>query len=251
MCLIVFAHHAHPKYPFILLANRDEYYERPTLEMGFWEEEPDLIGGRDLRAGGTWLAMNRSGAFAAVTNVRASILQPNAKSRGHLPIDFLKSSQTSEAFMRKLSTQAITYNGFNFLTRKGDALFHFNNQLEIVNQVPAGIHGLCNASLNTSWPKLDHLKRRFKASIDKKFDKEALLDLMLDKQLAEEEWLPETGITREMERALSSIFIDLPTYGTRSTTLITIDNHGVADLTEITHHPKQTGNRKYFNFKIL
>ena len=110
MCLIVFAHHAHPKYPFILLANRDEYYERPTLEMGFWEEEPDLIGGRDLRAGGTWLAMNRSGAFAAVTNVRASILQPNAKSRGHLPIDFLKSSQTSEAFMRKLSTQAITYN---------------------------------------------------------------------------------------------------------------------------------------------
>ena len=110
MCLIVFAHHAHPKYPFILLANRDEYYERPTLEMGFWEEEPDLIGGRDLRAGGTWLAMNRSGAFAAVTNVRASILQPNAKSRGHLPIDFLTSSQTSEAFMRKLSTQAITYN---------------------------------------------------------------------------------------------------------------------------------------------
>jgi uncharacterized protein with NRDE domain len=74
---------------------------------------------------------------------------------------------------------------------------------------------------------------------------------MLDKQLAEEEWLPETGITREMERALSSIFIDLPTYGTRSTTLITIDNHGVADLTEITHHHKQTGNRKYFNFKIL
>ena len=74
---------------------------------------------------------------------------------------------------------------------------------------------------------------------------------MMDKQLAEAEWLPETGITLEMERALSSIFIDLPTYGTRSTTLITIDNHGVAELTEITHHPKQKGNRKYFNFKIL
>jgi len=251
MCLIVFAHHAHPKYPFILLANRDEYYERPTLEMGFWEEEPDLIGGRDLRAGGTWLAMNRSGAFAAVTNVRASILQPNAKSRGHLPIDFLKSSQTSEAFMRKLSTQAITYNGFNFLTRKGDTLLHFNNQLGIINQVPAGIHGLCNASLNTSWPKLDQLKTRFKASIDKNVDNVALLNLMMDKQMAEDKFLPETGITQEMERALSSIFINLPTYGTRSTTLITIDNEGVIDLTEITHHPKRKGNQKHFNFKTV
>ena len=158
MCLIVFAHHAHPKYPFILLANRDEYHERPTQQMGFWEEELDLIGGRDLRAGGTWLAMNKSGDFAVVTNVRASALQLNAKSRGHLPVDFLKSPQTNQSFMRGLQAQAINYNAFNLLTRKGGALLHFNNQLGIINQVPAGIHGLCNASLNTSWPKLDQLK---------------------------------------------------------------------------------------------
>ena len=250
MCLIVFAHHAHPKYPFILLANRDEYHERPTQQMGFWEEELDLIGGRDLRAGGTWLAMNKSGDFAVVTNVRASALQLNAKSRGHLPVDFLKSPQTNQSFMRGLQAQAINYNAFNLLTRKGGALLHFNNQLGIINKVPAGIHGLCNASLNTSWPKLNQLKTRFKASLDKNVDNVALLNLMMDKQMAENKFLPGTGITQEMERALSSIFINFPTCGTRSTTLITIDNEGVVDLTEITHHPKRKGNQKHFNFKI-
>lgn len=251
MCLIVFAHYAHPKYPFILLANRDEYYERPTQQMDFWEDEPDIIGGRDLVAGGTWLAMNSSGVFAAVTNVRASGVQLNAKSRGYLPIDFLKSSLTSEVYMRRLLTQTRSYNGFNLLTRTGDDLLHFNNQLGVINQVPAGIHGLCNASLNTSWPKLEKLKVRFRLTIEKEFDKEKLIDLMMDKQTVQDELLPDTGVTREMERDLSSVFIDMPTYGTRSTTLITIDNHGGVDLTEITHYSKQKGNQKHFNFKTL
>ena len=233
------------------MANRDEYHERPTQQMDFWEEELDLIGGRDLRAGGTWLAMNKSGNFAAVTNIRASAVQLNAKSRGHLPVDFLKSPQTNQAFMRGLQAQEINYNGFNFLTRKGSAFLHFNNQLGIINQVPAGMHGLRNASLNTSWPKLDKLTSRFKASIDKNIDNVTLLDLMMDKQMAEDKFLSETGITQEMERALSSIFINLPTYGTRSTTLITKDNEGVVDLTEIIHHPKRKGNQKHFNFKII
>ena len=251
MCLIVFAHYTHPKYPFILLANRDEYYERPTRQLGFWDKEADLIGGRDLRAGGTWLAMNRSGAFAAVTNVRMSIAQPHAKSRGFLPIDFLKSSQTSEAYMQKLLNQRRMYNGYNLLTRKMDTIFHFNNQLGIINEVSPGIHGLCNASLNTSWPKLEVLKERFKLTIEKEFDKEELLNLMMDKQIVKDELLPETGIMQDMERDLSSIFIDMPTYGTRSTALIIIDNHNVIDLTEITHYPKIKDNRKHFIFKIL
>ena len=88
MCLIVFAHYTYPKYPFILLANLDEYYERTNQQLGFWDKEAELIGGRDLRAGGTCLAMNRSGAFAAVTNVRMSVSQPHANSRGSLPVDF-------------------------------------------------------------------------------------------------------------------------------------------------------------------
>ncbi len=250
MCLIVFAHYTHPKYPFILLANRDEYYERPTQQLGFWETEADLIGGRDLRAGGTWLAMNRLGAFAAVTNVRMSIVQPHAKSRGSLTIDFLKSPQTSEAYMQKLLNQRRMYNGYNLLTRKKDTLFHFNNQVGIINQVSPGIHGLCNASLNTSWPKLEALKERFKLTIEKEFDKEELLNLMMDKHTFKDELLPDTGITQEMERALSSIFIEMPTYGTRSTALIIIDNHNVIDLTEITHFPKQKDNRKHVIFKM-
>ena len=251
MCLIVFAHHAHPKYSFILLANRDEHHERPAQQMDFWEEELDLIGGRDLRARGTWLAMNKSGSFAAVTNVRASAIQLNTKSKGHLPVDFLKSPQTNQAFMRGLQAQEINYNRFNFLTRKGNAFLHFNNQLGIINQVPAGMHGLCNASLNTSWTKLDKLNSRFKASIDKNIDNVTLLHLMMNKQMAEDKFLSETGITQEMERASSSIFINLPTYGTRSTTLITIDNEGVVELTEIIHHLKQNGNQKHVNFKII
>ena len=251
MCLIVFAHQVHPKYPFILLANRDEYYERPTQQMNFWEDEPDLIGGRDLRAGGTWLAMNILGAFAAVTNFRASALQPNAKSRGYLPIDFLKSSKTSEAYMRRLFTHKKSYNGFNLLTRKGDDLLHFNNQLGIINRISSGIHGLSNASLNTSWPKLEKLKVCFRLAIEKEFNKEKLLDLMMDKQTFNDELLPHTGVTRKLERALSSIFINIPKYGTRSTTLITIDNHDEVDLTEITHYPKQVNNKRHFNFKIL
>ena len=250
MCLIVFAHYTHPKYPFILLANRDEYYERPTRQLGFWDKEADLIGGRDLRAGGTWLAMNRSGAFAAVTNVRMSVVQPHAKSRGSLPIDFLKSSQTSQAYMKRLFNQKSMYNGFNLLTRREETLFHFNNQAGIINKVTPGIHGLCNASLNTSWPKLEALKERFKLTIEKEFDKEELLNLMMDKHTFKDELLPDTGITQEMERALSSIFIEMHTYGTRSTALIIIDNHNVIDLTEITHFPKQKDNRKHVIFKM-
>ena len=153
--------------------------------------------------------------------------------------------------MRRLLPQTRSYNGFNLLTRTGDDLLHFNNQLGVINQVPAGIHGLCNASLNTSWPKLEKLKIRFRLTIEKEFDKEKLIDLMMDKQTVQDELLPDTGVTREMERDLSSVFIDMPTYGTLSTTLITIDNHGGVDLTEITHYSKHKGNQKHFNFKTL
>ena len=69
MCLIVFGYDVHKKYRLILSANRDEFFDRPTAPLNVWEDEPEIIGGRDLQQRGTWIAFSKNGRFAALTNV--------------------------------------------------------------------------------------------------------------------------------------------------------------------------------------
>ena len=85
MCLLSFRWLDHPTYALILAGNRDEAYQRPTEPAQFWDEDPNLLAGRDLKAGGTWMGITRTGRWAVITNVRdLSRQRPNAPSRGQL-----------------------------------------------------------------------------------------------------------------------------------------------------------------------
>jgi len=92
MCLVVVAFDTHPEFPLVVAGNRDEFHARPTQDADWWPDDTNIVGGRDLLAGGTWLAVHRNGRFATVTNYRdAEPKSGKLRSRGHLVTEFLQS----------------------------------------------------------------------------------------------------------------------------------------------------------------
>jgi uncharacterized protein with NRDE domain len=224
MCLIAFAYNVHPAYRLILAANRDEFYERPSSSADFWKDHPQILAGRDLKNGGTWLGVNRNGKFAAVTNYRdPASLKSGAPSRGKLISDYLKGNRNADDYLKKIFSRADHYNGFNLLAGDDNDLFVFSNRGEKQKLVP-GIYGLSNHLLNTPWPKVTRAKRMIKAALEKKGAdlEEALFHALTDHRVSSDEKLPSTGIGLEWERILSTIFINSPVYGTRSSTVLLI-----------------------------
>jgi uncharacterized protein with NRDE domain len=224
MCLILFAYKVHPAYPLIVAANRDEFYERPSSPVEFWKEAPQVLAGRDLKEGGTWLGITREGKFAAITNYRdPAAFKTGAPSRGRLIKNYLCGSSGAAAFIKKISPQADLYNGFNLICADGADLFVYSNHAD-VQKLPAGIYGLSNRHLDSAWPKVVRGKKALSAAMDKKgTDLEtALFALLADRRIAPDNKLPSTGISLEWERLLSAIFIDSPGYGTRSSTVLLI-----------------------------
>ncbi len=116
MCLVVFAHNSHSNYKFIFAANRDEFYDRPTEQADFWKEDPDLLAGRDLKAGGSWMGITKAGKFAAITNYRdLSNIKENAPTRGLLVTDYLMGNLSPKDYYRKVKNDLSNYNGFNLI----------------------------------------------------------------------------------------------------------------------------------------
>jgi uncharacterized protein with NRDE domain len=224
MCLIAFAYNVHPSYRLILAANRDEFYGRPSSSADFWKDHPQVLAGRDLKSGGTWLGMTKDGKFAAVTNYRdPSTLKSSAPSRGRLVSRYLTGNKNADKYLNNISSQADRYNGFNLLLGDDNELFVFSNRGE-KQKLKAGIYGLSNHLLNTHWPKVARSKRMLKVALDKKGDalEEELFALLADRRVPPDGKLPATGIGREWERLLSSIFIESPIYGTRSSTILLV-----------------------------
>jgi uncharacterized protein with NRDE domain len=224
MCLILFAYNVHPSYRLIVAANRDEFYERPSAPAEFWEGASQVLAGRDLKEGGTWLGMTREGKFAAITNYRdPAAFKTGAPSRGKLVSNFLKSSGSADAYLEKISRQIKKYNGFNLICADVAEFFVCSNRGE-KQKLKAGIYGLSNRLLDTSWPKVAKGKKALAAAMDKKgADLEAaLFTILSDRKSAPDSKLPSTGIGLEWERLLSPIFIESPTYGTRSSTVLLI-----------------------------
>ena len=235
MCLIVIAWDTHPKYKLIVAANRDEYYHRPTKQAKFWDDYPNIFGGRDLKAMGTWMAVSKNGKFGALTNFRdPTSIRSEAKSRGEIIPKFLDSEQSPEEYVQTLHGQAEDYNGFNLLVGDYDNLRHYSNAQRKMNVVTPGIHGLSNAFLDTDWPKVNKLKEGFSSVIAADFQHDDLLNLLKDEHTFEEEILPDTGVSSEWERALSAICIRTKEYGTSISTVMTIDRFGKVDFTELT-----------------
>ncbi|MGV6808217.1 MAG: NRDE family protein [bacterium] len=253
MCLITFAYRIHPKYKLVLVANRDEFHDRPTIEADRWKDPSDIVGGIDLRAGGTWLAASDSGRFAAVTNFREAQPSVGEKSRGDLVRRFLIDRSSPADFAAKLSPEKHLYGGFNLLTSDSDTLFYCSNRSDLSTPVSPGVYSLSNHLLDTPWPKSVWAKQRLKTFLGTKQDEIEATDLFTLLSRTEpfkDDSLPATGVGLEMERTLSPPFIALEDYGTRCTTGITWDYQDNIAFAEQNFLPGGAkGNLKQFDLR--
>lgn len=230
MCLVALALDQSSRFPFVLAANRDEFYDRPAARLGWWEPTdggPPILGGRDLQAGGTWLGLTAHGRLGLVTNVRdPSNMDPQAPSRGQIVPQWLKGDLSMPMLWPRLAISG--YNGFNMLAldfADGEC-FWLNNRKLFPERLQKGVFGLSNAILNTPWPKVQQLKARTRQAIAQSEDIDVLanrlFEALADPSVAPDEQLPHTGVSTEWERLLSSAFIKSPNglYGTRCSTLV-------------------------------
>ena len=241
MCTLLLAHRADPEYPLVIAANRDELYERPTLRAAFWDDAPDVLGGRDGVAGGTWLGVHRDGRWAALTNVREPDRHdPRAPSRGALVRDFLTApgagARSPADYLAAVAPRAHAYNGFNLVVgRAGDELWYLSNRDDrSPRPVAPGVHGVSNAVLNTPWPKVRSGREELTRALagPRPLEPEHLLTLLHDRRRAADDDLPRTGVPLAVERELSALFIATPRYGTRCSTVVLVDRRGRARFVE-------------------
>jgi uncharacterized protein with NRDE domain len=219
MCLLVFAWRPEADAPLVLAGNRDEFHDRPAAPAAWWRN--GSVGGRDLRAGGSWLAAHRSGRYAVVTNFREPIEEGRGpRSRGELVTAFFDSGQAPEEYAQALSARAGEYAGFNLLLGSADSLVYLSNRGRGPEVLAPGIYGLSNHLLDTPWPKLERTRARFERALDEGATPEALLEMLGDRAPAADHELPHTGIGPEWERLLSAPFIVSPLYGTRCSTVL-------------------------------
>jgi len=234
MCLILMAYQVHCRYRLILLANRDEFYDRPSAAAAYWEDAPQLLAGRDLVHRGTWLGVTRGGRFAALTNYREpSAHRKEAPSRGALTSDFLSSETSAQEYLERLRGDGAKYNGCNLLVGDPEGVYCYSNKSGEVARLAPGIHGLSNHLLDTPWPKVVRGREALAAvTAAGEFSREDLFGILADRTRPPDELLPDTGVGLELERLLSSIFIASERYGTRCSTILLIGTDGGVTLVE-------------------
>ena len=251
MCLLVLAWNAHPRYRLVVAANRDEYHERPSAPLGPWSSAPEILAGRDLRAGGTWLGIDRRRRFGIVTNFRDLMgAPPQAPSRGGLIPGYLDATAGPGDYLAALVPEAEAYGGFNLLLADGESLWYASNRdTPFARALSPGIHGLSNELLDTPWPKLVRVRRGFEAWLRDggSVDDGELFALLADRAPASDEGLPSTGAPPEWERTLSSPFVLNPSYGTRCSTLVAIEPAGACFVAERRFDPSgaRSGETEY------
>ena len=235
MCLLAFAWKAHPRYRLILAGNRDEFHDRPSTPLAWWPDDPRILAGRDERAGGTWLGVARSGRIGVVTNFR-DLEAPvgDAPSRGGLIPRFLTGATSPKEFLDDLKATSGRYSGFNLLTGGPRALYYFSNRgTTEPRPLAPGVYGLSNHLLDTPWPKVRRVRERLESALVKEaIEAEGLFDALEDREPADPGELPATGLSAEWERIVSAPFIVHPRYGTRCSTLLTVERNGRTVIVE-------------------
>lgn len=238
MCLIVFSYKHYNEYPFVLAANRDESYSRPTEVAHVWKTSPKILAGKDLKAGGTWLGISENGRFAALTNHRQmDDIKEDTTSRGIIVKDFLLSEGNPREYLGELQRDGHKFNGFNLIAGTISDLYYMSNKKEGIFKVQPGNHALSNAFLNTPWPKTEHSLEALETILETTGspDEERLFSMLLNDQRYPIEMLPDTGLSKEAEKAVSSVFIETDDYGTRSSTLIIVDKNMKVHFAERTY----------------
>jgi uncharacterized protein with NRDE domain len=233
MCLIFTALNYHPVYKLIVAANRDEFYNRKTAAASYWDDFPNVVGGRDLEAGGTWMGMTTGGKISMLTNYRDPVnIMADAPSRGHLVADYLEQEVNADDYMKLVRSRAASYNGFNLIVGTVDELWYVSNYKDGITKLDSGLYGLSNHLLDSPWPKVTRGKIKLEPILGKSnLTSDDLMNFLYDDQTATED-LPDTGIGAERERALSSMFIKTPNYGSRCSTVVLVDQHNRVQFTE-------------------
>jgi uncharacterized protein with NRDE domain len=238
MCLILVAWRMHSEYSCVVAANRDEFHSRPAAPAAWWPDHPEILAGRDLDAGGTWLGVTRRGRFAALTNYREpEQRRKEAPSRGALVVSMLESGASVAECLSQLSDVSAAYNGFNLIFSDGERLGIYESVRGTGRELGPGVYGLSNHLLDTPWPKVETAKSRLQAALLGLNDDALLLDLLRDDRPAPDAQLPRTGVSLEWERLLSSAFVRTPDYGTRCSTIIRIEPQGRAYFAEWSWDP--------------
>lgn len=239
MCLIVINWRPDHEWPLLLVANRDEFRDRSTEPMHWWESRESgtqrrILAGRDLKAGGTWLALDDTGRLALLTNIRPGYVGTTARrSRGELPVKFLRDNTSIENFHRELLPELSCYGGFNLMLGDNERLFWFSSDHPQGRWLPPGIHSISNDSLDTPWPKTERARRQMaeQANIMERDFRSA--SILTDQETAPDEALPDTGVPKDWERLLSAQTITGETYGTRSRTWIRRHRSGRIEVAEV------------------
>lgn len=234
MCLLVIAWNVHSRYRVVLAANRDEFHERPAAAMHWWSG-PKILAGRDLQAGGAWLAVDAAGRFGVITNYR-DLQGPKAgsPSRGGLIPEFLAGTEGAAAFATRLAHDRDGYSGFNLLVGDSRHLAYVANRApDPVRELAPGVFGLSNHLLDTPWPKLVRTRQRFQGRLAAdSVATDDLLGLLTDREPSQDHVLPESHLPPDLERALSAPFIVNSRYGTRCSTILLIGHDGRIEMTE-------------------
>ncbi|EIE20160.1 DUF833-domain-containing protein [Coccomyxa subellipsoidea C-169] len=249
MCTSLFTFDVHPGILFLLTFNRDEYYDRPTKEAHFWDDAPEILAGRDLKGGGTWLGITKTGRFALLTNFREpGFGSVKGTSRGALTVDFLRGEQSPLEYLKGLNAQA--FNGVNLIVGdlKAKSVAYLTNrgkieELKHPQELPAGLYGISNGVLGDRWVKVVRGKEKL-SSLEGDLAEghvpwEIIMgDIMGDRErVTDDAQLPDTGIPAHYERILSSIFVEpaeMPDgpYGTRSQTVVVVWRDGRVEFRE-------------------
>lgn len=241
MCLIVFAWRVIPGLPLVACANRDEYYDRPATPAGPWPDYPHIVAGRDLQGGGSWMGVTTDGPagpkFAALTNIRAPHdFRSDAPTRGALVADFLKGDLDAPAYLARIAPHAGAYNGFNLILGDRDGIHWFSNRAgddpRNGKALEPGIYGVSNGLLDAPWPKVVRTKASFASLLLQGAPEDAYFEMLADTTRAPDMRLPDTGVPIDLERQLSAVCIELPGYGTRTSTVVKLYESGEPELHE-------------------
>lgn len=252
MCTVFLALDQHPEYKLVLLANRDEFYERPTAHAQLWEDDSGIVGGRDLKDGGTWMGVTEKGRYAVITNYREIGKDvKDAPSRGHLVKDFLAGTHGSSLeFYHFLQSEGRGFNGFNLIFGDTEGLHYYSNRGAEQTFLPSGNYGLSNHLLDTPWPKVEHGKQELASLLNTtpQIEPNVLLPVLQHSDPWPDDQLPDTGIGLEWERILSSVFIKSENYGTRASTVVLVDHNDHLTFHETVH---DDGRARTYGFDIV
>jgi uncharacterized protein with NRDE domain len=238
MCLVVIAHRSSSRFPLIIAANREEDHQRPTIPASFWPDAPEIIGGRDALQGGTWLALNRNGRFAAVTNLRGVPRDPGRRSRGALVTDFVRSDTPALDYLRMVEAEADQYPPFHLYAGR------FNDDLALMSgsarSLKPGIHALSNAAFGEHWPKVATAETSVAAIVGTSSSATLIAHELLD-------FLTSPPVHNDPTR---DIFIVGDRYGTRSSTVVIAGTDDVRFVEQSYGAGGVVGERREFNFKL-